>query len=196
MRRLIDQVGPFTLRPERDRFVMLVRSIISQQISTGAARSIRLRLEQRLAPEGISPEALIGLGPTALRSVGLSPQKATYVLDLAEKTLDGTVELRFLGRYSDDAVIERLVQIKGIGRWTAKMFLIFALGRLNVFPENDLGVRSAIRNLYGLDELPDRATSLAIAAAWNPYSSVASWYCWRHLDLARNGNSPSVHYPT
>ena len=198
MRRLIDEVGPFTLRPERDRFLMLVRSIISQQISTGAARSIRLRLEQLLAPGSICPKTLVGRGTTALRSVGLSPQKATYVLDLAQKTLDGTVALRSIGRCSDDVVIDRLTQVKGIGRWTAQMFLIFALGRLDVFPEDDLGVRSAMRNLYGLADLPDKSTSRTIAEAWRPYASVASWYCWRSLDLAKNGNTfvKAKGYPT
>lgn len=196
MRRLIDQVGPFTLRPERDRFFLLVRSILSQQISSGAARSIRLRLEQRLAPESICPDALIRLGPTELRAVGLSLQKTTYVLDLAQKARDGTVELRGIGRCSDEVVIERLTQVKGIGRWTAQMFLIFALGRLDVFPEDDLGVRSAMRNLYGLAELPDKSTSRTIAEAWRPYASVASWYCWRSLDLAKSATVAAQGYPT
>ncbi|MGE0755846.1 MAG: DNA-3-methyladenine glycosylase [Pirellulaceae bacterium] len=189
LRQLVDEVGPFTLRIERDRFLALVRSIISQQISTGAARAIRLRLEQLAAPARICPESLVALEPVALRSAGLSPQKVTYVLDLARKSLNGTVSLRAMGRCSDEVVIERLTQVRGIGRWTAQMFLIFSLGRLDVFPEDDLGVRSAIRNLYGLDELPDKATSRTIAEAWRPYASVASWYCWRSLDLARKKGS-------
>jgi DNA-3-methyladenine glycosylase II len=196
MRVIIDQVGPYTLRPERDRFSTLVRSIISQQISISAARSIRRRLEQAIAPARISSESLLALDNSRLRSVGLSPQKAAYVHDLALKTSDGTVDLRTIGRKSDEEVIEILTQVKGIGRWTAQMFLIFALGRLDVFPADDLGIRIAIRDLYGLRELPDRAMCAGVAASWQPYSSVASWYCWRSLDLARNGKANGNGYPT
>jgi DNA-3-methyladenine glycosylase II len=185
MRQVIGKVGPFVLRPERDRFSMLVRSIISQQISTSAARSIRMRLEQLVAPATLCPEQLVDLDPATLRSVGLSPQKTAYVLDLAQKTLDGTIELRTIGRCSDEAVIERLTQVKGIGRWTAQMFLIFSLGRPDVFPEDDLGVRMAIRNLYGLSDLPKSTVSRKIAETWRPYASVASWYCWRSLEFAK-----------
>ena len=120
-----------------------------------------------------------------LRSVGLSPQKASYVADLARKVNDGTVDLRQIGRLSDERVVEQLTQVRGIGRWTAQMFLIFSLGRLDVFPHDDLGVRTAIRDRYGLADLPDKQTAHAIAAPWRPYASVASWYCWRTLDLKR-----------
>lgn len=185
MRRMMDDVGSFTLRPDRDRFGMLVRSIISQQISVGAARSIRQRLLQRVAPDRLQPEALLRLNIDQLRSVGLSLQKATYLRDLAARASDGTVNLRTIGRYSDEQVIAQLTQVKGVGHWTAQMFLIFSLGRLDVFPHGDLGVRAAIRDQYGLPDLPDRQTSLTIAAAWRPFATVASWYCWRTLDLQR-----------
>ena len=186
MRQVIDEVGPFTLRPQRDRFKMLVRSIISQQISTGAARSIRMRLEELAAPDGLTAVRLARFTPEQLRTAGVSPQKAKYILDLSANVEEGRVNLQQMGRFSDERVIEQLTQVKGIGRWTAQMFLIFALGRLDVFPHDDLGVRSAIRNRYDLDELPDKETSCAIAETWRPYSSVASWYCWRSLDLDRN----------
>ena len=189
MRGIIDEVGPFTLRPQRDRFRMLVRSIISQQISTGAALSIRRRLEELAAPEGLTAASLVRFSPERLRSAGISPQKAKYILDLSVRVQDGSVNLRQLGRFSDERVIEQLTTVKGIGRWTAQMFLIFALGRLDVFPNDDLGVRSAIRDSYGLDELPDKETSSAIAQKWRPYASVASWYCWRSLDIRRNEKS-------
>jgi DNA-3-methyladenine glycosylase II len=187
MKTAIDAVGPFTLRLERDRFGMLVRSIISQQISTSAARSIRRRL-QELAPD-MKAATLVQFTGDQLRSVGLSPQKASYVADLACKVNDGTVDLQQIGRLSDERIVEELTQVKGIGRWTAQMFLIFSLGRLDVFPHDDLGVRTAIRNRYGLDDLPDKQTAVAIAAPWRPYASVASWYCWRSLDLARKTNN-------
>ena len=185
MRAMIDEVGPFTLRPHRDRFGMLVRSIISQQISVGAARTIRSRLEQLVAPAKVTPASLLRYDVDQLRGVGVSRQKATYILNLAEKTHDDTVPLRTMGRLSDEDVIGQLTQVKGIGRWTAHMFLIFALGRLDVFPYDDLGVKVAIRDRYGLAEIPDKPTSLGIAQRWHPYASVASWYCWRTIDLGR-----------
>jgi DNA-3-methyladenine glycosylase II len=183
MRAVIDAVGPFTLRLERDRFGMLVRSIISQQISTSAARSIRRRL-QELAPD-MKATTIARFTVEQLRSVGLSPQKASYIADLACKVNDGIVELRQIGRLSDAGVVEQLTQVRGIGHWTAQMFLIFSLGRLDVFPHDDLGVRTAIRDRYGLADLPDKQIAHAIAAPWRPYASVASWYCWRALDLKR-----------
>jgi DNA-3-methyladenine glycosylase II len=188
MGRIIDAVGPFTLRPRRDRFRMLVRSIVAQQISTAAARSILQRLEQLAEPEGLTAPSLARFTAQELRHAGVSPQKAAYVLDLVRRVNDGELELRTIGRLSDEQVIEQLIQVKGIGRWTAQMFLIFSLGRLDVFPHDDLGVRSAIRTNYGLAELPDKATSHAIAQPWRPYASVASWYCWRSLELPRKEN--------
>lgn len=195
MRGMIDAVGPFTLRLHRDRFGLLVRSIISQQISTSAARSIRARLQELAGPNGLTAANLVRFNGDRLRSAGLSPQKAAYVSDLARKVNDGTVNLRQIGRLSDDRVIEQLTQVKGIGRWTAQMFLIFSLGRPDVFPHDDLGVRTAIRNQYGLDDLPNKETSLSIAEPWRPYASVASWYCWRTLDLARNTDTVAKGYP-
>lgn len=190
MRVLIKEVGPFSLRPQRNRFEMLVRSIISQQISVGAARSIRRRLEELVAPDPVTAESLLRFDVDELRAVGLSPQKATYVLDLADKGSSGAIRLRTMGRLSDEAVIDELTQVKGIGRWTAQMFLIFALGRPDVLPVDDLGVKTAIRNRYKLDELPDKSTCLRIAAPWRPFATVASWYLWRSLDSV--GNKKSV----
>ena len=132
--KVIREVGPVTLRPERDRFRMLVRSIISQQISTAAARTIRERLEALILPERICPESIAALSLDQLREAGVSRQKAGYLLDLAEKCSDGSVRLSRLGRMTDERVIEELVQVKGIGRWSAQMFLIFAprpAGRLS-----------------------------------------------------------------
>lgn len=195
MGRLIERVGPFTLRLERDRFQLLVRSIISQQISTRVAREIRDRLERLVAPDVVSPASLSRLSASQLRSVGLSQQKAEYLGDLTRKAADGTIRLQHIGRLDDERVIRTLMQVKGIGRWTAQMFLIFSLGRLDVFPHEDLGIRVAIRDLYGLANLPDTRTSLAVAAAWRPYASVASWYCWRSLDLKRRVATYAAGYP-
>jgi DNA-3-methyladenine glycosylase II len=186
MRRLIDAVGPFTLRPRWNRrFSVLARAIISQQVSTAAARRIRGKLETLVDHAQLTAERVTRLTEEQLRSVGLSRQKASYLLDLAHKSLDGTVRLDRIGNLSDDAIIVMLTKVKGIGRWTAEMFLIFSLGRPDVLPVDDLGVRVVIKDLYGLNQLPDKATCLEIAAPWRPYATMASWYCWRSLDLKR-----------
>jgi DNA-3-methyladenine glycosylase II len=185
MHAVIRRVGPFRLRPQRNRFGMLVRSIVFQQISMAAARSIYARLEAKAGPAGITPQSLAALELTELRSAGLSPQKASYIADLAHKVADERVRLDRLGRLGDERVIEELVQVKGIGRWTAQMFLIFALGRPDVFPVDDLGVRGAIQKLYGFAEMPTKEECLAIGRRWSPFATVGAWYCWRYLDLVR-----------
>ncbi|MCU0880981.1 MAG: hypothetical protein MUF06_24700, partial [Pirellulaceae bacterium] len=181
MHGVIRQVGPFTLRRQANRFGMLVRSIISQQISTSAARSIRLRLEKLVEPTGLSAASVAALSIERLRGAGLSPQKAAYLHDLAEKVASGQVRLNQIGRRTDEQVIEELVQVKGIGRWTAQMFLIFSLGRLDVFPSDDLGVKVAMAELYGLSDKPSRDELVEIGQRWSPFATVGSWYCWRHL---------------
>lgn len=183
MRDAIRQVGPVEFRLRRDRFAALVRSIIGQQVSGHAARAIYARLEERLAPSKISAAMLDTLSQDDLRSVGLSKQKAAYVQALASATLCGEVRLNRLGRLADEQVIAELTKVKGIGRWTAEMLLIFSLGRLDVLPCDDLGIRNAMRKLYDLDDLPDRKTCEQIAEPWRPYASIASWYCWRSLEL-------------
>lgn len=195
MNSLIDRAGPFTLKLNRDRFGMLVRSILSQQISTKAARSIRLRLDELLKPNRLSAEAIMNLTEDQLRSVGLSRQKTSYLRDLSTCVLDGRLRLERIGRLSDEEAIEQLIQVKGIGRWTAQMFLIFSLGRLDVFPHDDLIIRSSIKELYELDELPSKQRSHEIASAWKPYSSIATWYCWRLLDVKAAAIKDASQYP-
>ena len=186
MRALIDQAGPFTLKLERDRFGMLVRSILSQQISTKAARSIRRKLEERLKPHSVSAAIIQEQSEDELRAVGLSRQKVSYLKDLAGRVLYKRLRLNQVGRLSDEAAIEELIQVKGIGRWTAQMFLMFSLGRLDVFPHEDLVIRSSIQELYQFEGLPSKRELLAIAEPWKPYSTVASWYCWRSIDVKKN----------
>ena len=195
MGNLIAQAGAFTLKLNRDRFGMLVRSILSQQISTKAARSIRLRLDELLKPDKVAPDAVARVTDVQLRSVGLSGQKVGYLRDLTERMLDGRLRLDRIGRLSDEDAIEHLIQVKGIGRWTAQMFLMFSLGRLDVFPHDDLGVRSSIRELYGLSELPDKNRSHAIAESWAPYRTVAAWYCWRLIDVKNAAKQDASEYP-
>lgn len=183
LRRLIKQVGPFALKLESDPFRMLVRSILSQQISTGAARAIRLRLEAQLGRGGITCKNLTKLKAGALRDCGISGQKQNYITDLVCRVDSGEIKISQLARLSDDEVIQQLTQVKGIGVWTVKMLLIFCLGRADVLPFEDYGVRAALRNLYDLPDLATKTEAEGIAKPWHPYCSVASWYCWRSLDL-------------
>jgi DNA-3-methyladenine glycosylase II len=184
MRRLASRCAPLTeLRLHRDRFFALANSILSQQISIHAARAIKDRLRELVGPDGITPQSMTRLGIEDLRGVGISRPKATYLKDLAEWVSSGDLPLDRMARMSDDRVIESVVQVRGVGVWTAQMFLIFSLGRLDVFPHDDYGVRAAIQKLYELESLPDKKTSLEIAAPWRPYATVASWYCWRSLEL-------------
>ena len=183
MKVVIRQVGPFTLKPQRERFNILVRSIISQQISTAAAKTISERLQEAVGSKKIKPESLERMDVDRLREIGISRQKATYVLDLRDKCQDGTVKLSTIARKDDEEVIAELTQIKGIGRWTAEMFLIFCLGRLDVFPYDDLGIRSAMAKVYELEDYPTREHANSISDEWAPYRTVASWYLWRSLEL-------------
>ncbi len=181
MRRVIETVGPFRLKRQTNRYRSLVRAIIAQQISTSAARSILARLEAACGAEGMTPDAIGRLRAPQLKRAGVSPQKQAYLKDLTRRVRERTLRLGLLGRMPDDAVIEQLIEVKGIGVWTAQMFLIFTLGRPDVFPHDDLGVRTAIQRAYGLPELPKKLDAHRVAESWRPYSTVGSWYCWRVL---------------
>lgn len=180
---VIRQVGPCGYSLQRDRFGMLVRSIVYQQISGAAARTILGRLTDALPERKLAAEGLASLTVEQYRLAGVSKQKASYLQSLAELSLTGDLKLARIGRYADEEIIAQLTQVKGIGVWTAQMFLMFSLGRPDVLPWDDLGVRQAIRKMYGLTEMPSRAESEQIAAPWRPYASVASWYCWRSLEI-------------
>jgi DNA-3-methyladenine glycosylase II len=192
---LIHRVGDFTLKVHRDRFALLVRSILSQQISTKAARSIRLKLEAQLNGSGLTAQAIAALPESALRVAGLSAQKTAYLYDLSAHVLDGRLELDRLHKMPDDEVIAELVAVKGIGTWTAQMFLMFGLGRLDVFPVDDLGLRTAIRELYRLPDTADKHRYLRVAEPWRPYSTIASWYVWRLSDLKTDPSMDASKYP-
>jgi DNA-3-methyladenine glycosylase II len=182
LRSIIDRVGPCRLEPKLDRFGTLVRAIIGQQISSKAAASIHGRLVA-IGGEPHVPGRLIELGEAALRGVGLSGVKARYVLNLAEAVASGAVPLDAIDdSWTDAEVIAALVSIKGIGVWTAEMFLIFALNRPDVLPAGDLGVRAGLRHRHGLAELPRPSECHALAEAWRPYRSIASWYLWKGAD--------------
>lgn len=189
MRRVIQRVGPCSYPLRRDRFGSLARSIVYQQISGAAAQTIFRRLVEALPDGELTAAGLASLTLQQYRLAGVSKQKASYLKSLAERSLEGDLRLSRIGRLSDDQIIAELTEVKGIGVWTAQMFLMFSLGRPDVLPWDDLGVRQAIRKLYAFDEMPNRAESERIAAPWRPYASVASWYCWRSLDIVDPGTA-------
>jgi DNA-3-methyladenine glycosylase II len=179
---IIGRVGKYAIQYSEPDFATLVRSIVFQQLSGKAARTILDRLQGACRGRRITPGAMLRLSVEEMRALGLSQQKAAYIRDLAEHTRSRRLKFSRLEAMADQDVIAELTQVKGIGVWTAHMFLLFALGRPDVLPTGDLGVRSAIRKAYGLDELPTPAEMERIAACWRPYCSVASWYLWRSLE--------------
>ncbi|HWE40116.1 MAG TPA: DNA-3-methyladenine glycosylase [Isosphaeraceae bacterium] len=185
---MIDRHAPCAIRPKPapERFGTLVRAIIGQQISTKAAASIAARLRER-AGATLTPAAIFDVGAEGLRGVGLSRVKVAYVLDLADAVATGRVPLARIGALDDEAIVERLTSVKGIGRWTADMFLIFALGRPDVLPVGDLGVRVALRNHFDLPDLPNPYLCRTLAEPWRPYRTLAMWYLWRMLEVQRAG---------
>jgi DNA-3-methyladenine glycosylase II len=164
-----------------DHFSALVRAITGQQLSTKAASTIYARLVA-LMPGGVAPQALASLTDEQMRAVGMSRQKIAYFRDLAEKALSGALPLDSLDELSDDDVIAALTQVKGIGRWSAEMFLMFRLHRPDVLPVDDLGIVNAVQNVYRLRKRPTADRIRRIGEPWRPYRSVACWYLWRSLD--------------
>jgi DNA-3-methyladenine glycosylase II len=179
---IIERVGACRIAYREPTFEALARAIVFQQLSTKAARTIYARLEEA-AGGRITPEAIQNLGAGEMRRAGLSKQKIGYVRDLAEHALSGKVDFERLPGMSDDEVIVALTDIKGIGEWTAHMFLIFALRRPNVLAVGDLGVRTAIKRHYRKRDLPKAEHIERLAVKWHPYCSVACWYLWRALEL-------------
>jgi DNA-3-methyladenine glycosylase II len=179
---IIERVGAYAMQYHEPTFRALVRSIVFQQLHGKAARAIFDRLQNKAGGE-ITPESILKLRPAQMRALGLSKQKLTYIRDLARKTRDGVVEFKRLPEMTDEEVIAELVQVKGIGEWTAHMFLMFALRRPNILPTGDYGVRAAMRKAYGMKAMPKPRTMQRIARCWHPYCSVASWYMWRSLDV-------------
>jgi DNA-3-methyladenine glycosylase II len=182
MRAIIERVGAYRIEHREPSFATLVRSIVYQQLSGRVATVILGRLIAMLPSGKVTPEAILKLTPARMRKAGLSKQKTTYIRDLARKTLKGHLKFETLPGLPDHEVIEHLTQVKGIGVWTAHMFLIFALRRPDILATGDLGVRAAIRKAYQLEELPHPQQMEEMAVAWRPYSSVAMWYLWRSLE--------------
>jgi DNA-3-methyladenine glycosylase II len=183
---LMKRAGPYTLqlRKLHDPFEALARNIVYQQLHGNAAAAIHRRVLELFGGGKLRPEDLLAAPDEALRGAGLSAAKLASLKDLAAKTLDGTVPtLARLRRMSDDEIVERLTQVRGIGRWTVEMLLMFRLGRPDVLPVGDFAVRKGFAITYGLDESPKPKELEAFGERWRPYRSVASWYMWRAVEL-------------
>jgi DNA-3-methyladenine glycosylase II len=189
LRRIIDERGPLDHearmrgRPT-DPYGALLRSIVGQQLSTKAARSIYTRLTDLFDGRAPSPQELLDADPEVVRSAGLSRPKVNYLRSLAEHVVSGELELDRLHELPDEEVAQEVTAVKGLGQWTADMFLIFHLGRPDVLPVGDLGVRRAVERAYGLEALPDAETLERLGYRWRPYRSLASLYLWESLDNA------------
>jgi DNA-3-methyladenine glycosylase II len=181
---IIARSEPCSIRPHRDYYQELVDSIISQQLSVHAARAIENRFRDLFGGKFPTPEQILTTDVETLRGLGFSRAKGTYVLDLAQHIVDGKVKFDHLDGLTNEEVLAELIQVKGIGEWTVHMFLMFCMGRLDVLPVGDLGIRNGVRKLYDLPEAPkpDDVRLIAKRNHWHPYESVASWYIWQSLD--------------
>jgi DNA-3-methyladenine glycosylase II len=182
MARLIKAAGPMELgESSEDGFAALVRSIMYQQLAGAAASTIHGRF-LKLFSDGLSPAAVLALPEGIMRTAGVSGSKAAAITDLARKVEDGTVLLHDVESLSDDELVARLVQVRGIGRWTAEMFLMFQLRRLDVWPVDDYGVRKGWAVAHKLKDLPAPRGLQAEGDLFKPYRTIAAWYCWRAVD--------------
>ena len=201
---IIKRVGPYRLEQRPATFEAMIRAIVFQQLAGAAANTIYKRVQAACeqATNGhnterslyggfvITPESVLALSDEQLRACGLSRQKLSYARDLAQKTLAGEIKFEQLPAMSDEEVIEHLTSVKGIGPWSAQMFLIFALGRPDVMPTLDLGVNMAICRAYGKRKIPKAKQILKLAEKWKPYRSLACWYLWRSADKPAEKTQP------
>lgn len=182
--KVIAASGQCRIKPHTDHYGELVGSIVGQQLSTKAAATIWGRVLELFGGLMPTPEQLIKVDDQKLRDAGLSWAKVRYVKDLAEHILDKRLDLQHISTMPNEQLIEQLTAVKGLGEWSAHMFMMFGLGRLDILPVGDLGIKKAIMNLYSLEQMPDAALIITIANenGWHPYESVASWYLWQSLD--------------
>ena len=183
---VIAEVGPcrFTPRTDGTHFDAVARAIVFQQLSGRAASTILGRVHGVFGGRAPTPTELLAVADEPLRAAGLSRQKIGYVRDLAARVSSGEVAMERLHELGDEEVIEALVRVKGVGVWTAQMFLIFRLGRMDVLPVADLGIKKGIQRAFRLPELPSQSEVARIGERWSPYATIASWYLWRSLDGA------------
>jgi 3-methyladenine DNA glycosylase/8-oxoguanine DNA glycosylase len=181
---LMERYGPPRLGgriPASARFAVLARAVCYQQLAGRAASTIHGRFVAAVGGD-VTPAAVLATPTDVLRGAGLSAAKAAAIKDLAQKVADGQVSLERIGRLSDEDVVDHLIQVRGIGRWTAEMFLLGTLGRLDVWPVGDYGVRAGFASAWGLPEIPAPAVLLDLGEVFRPYRSVVAWYCWRVVD--------------
>jgi DNA-3-methyladenine glycosylase II len=190
MRSMLERVGPADFRrgrPRREHFAELARAVLYQQLAGKAAAVIHGRFAALFDGAAPTPEAVLGLPLDEMRRAGLSGSKAASIRDLAEKVLDGSVQLDRISRLPDGEIVRELTLVRGIGPWTAEMFLIFQLGRLDVWPVSDYGVRKGYAVLFGLAEPPNAKDLEPLGDRFRPYRSVAAWYCWRAVETVTPG---------
>ncbi len=188
---LIRQIGPYRMVRRPERFQALVRAIIFQQLAGRAAQAIYDRFVALFPGRRFpSPRLVLAAAPEAMRGAGLSRQKLLYIRDLARHVADGEINFHRFVRMDDEAIIEHLTRVRGIGRWTAEMFLMFNLGRPDVFPVDDLGVRNAVHRAYKLTQAPTPKELREFGERWRPYRSVAVWYLWQSVRLILPGAAP------
>ena len=181
LEKIIKIVGKYSINIRNDPFQSLVESIIYQQLAGKAANAIYNRFINYYNNKQITPTLILNSPNDNLKKVGLSNRKINYLKDLALHVYDGRINLEELPKMNDEEIINKLVNVKGIGRWTSEMFLIFSLGRQDILPVTDLGVRKAIQKVYSLSELPKPNIMMEIAKPWRPYRSIATWYLWKSL---------------
>jgi DNA-3-methyladenine glycosylase II len=177
---IINSIGDYNLKKRNHHFAVLVESIISQQLTTNAAETIFRRFKE-LYPKFPTTSEILSTKKSKLRSVGLSGMKIEYLKDLARQIEEGRLNMRLLPKMNDEDVVNHLTQVKGIGRWTAEMFLIFSLGRQDVFPAHDLGLRKGMQMVFSLSELPKPKEVEELGKRWRPYRTIATWYLWKSL---------------
>ena len=181
---VVARYGLCDIRPHRNYYQALAGEIIGQQLSVKAAASIRKRFESLFGDKFPEPKAILQKSVDDLRTAGLSRAKANYIRDLAQHIVDGKVKFDHLDNLTNDAIVGELTDVKGIGEWTAHMFLMFCMGRMDVLAPGDLGIRNAVKKLYDLKEVPtpDQVKRRAARNHWNPYETVACWYLWQSLE--------------
>ena len=179
--KIIMQVGDYNVKITKNRYQSLVEAIISQQLSGSAANSIIKKFRNLYKSKFPKPRDVIKTSDSKLRTTGLSKMKIVYIKELSKKIESKELNMRKISTQSDEQVIEVLTDVKGIGRWTAEMFLIFSLGRLDILPVGDLGLKKGIQSMYSLKELPQKEQIEQLAESWKPYRTVATWYLWKSL---------------
>ncbi|NIM25940.1 MAG: DNA-3-methyladenine glycosylase 2 family protein [Nitrosopumilaceae archaeon] len=185
LKKIIDDVGPCKIRVMRNRYEAIIDAIITQQISDAAGKAIGKRFRD-IFPKYPLPNEVLSTDDSTLLSSGISKMKVQYIKNISSAIISNQINLKKISKKEDEAIINDLTQIKGIGRWTAEMFLIFGLGRLDILPLGDLGLRNGIQTLYSFSEKPSDEIIIKIAQKWRPYRTVATWYIWKGVRNFKN----------